>query len=79
MSQVFWVLEFIKLYPRFCRTIANQYSVFHSRGQRAAQVRLLYRVNAIQGDHNEDDLINDLKIYEEDFHTNMAEPVSPEQ
>ena len=31
MSQVFWVMEFIKLYPRFCCTIADQYSVFHSR------------------------------------------------
>ena len=79
MSQVFWVLEFIKLYPRFCRTIADQYLVLHSRGQRAAQVRLLYHVNAIQGNHTEEDMINNLEIYDEDFHTEMAEPVHPEQ
>ena len=79
VCQIFWVLEFIKLYPRFCRTIAYQYSIFHSRGQRAAQVRLLYRVHAISGDFDENDMINDLQIEDDDFHTELPEPMQPEE
>ena len=79
MSQVFWVLEFIKLYPHFCRTIADQYSLFHSSGQCAAQVRLLYCVNAISADHDENEMINKLQIKDEDFHTELPEPSQPEE
>ena len=79
MSQIFWVMEFIKLYPRFCKTIADQYSIFHSRGQRAAQVRLLYRVQAISAEYEENDMINGLQIEDEDFHTDLPEPVQPEE
>ena len=79
MCQIFWVTEFLKLYPRFCRTIADQYAVFHSRGQRAAQVRLLYRVNAIHGDYDAEDLLSELEILDEDFHTDLTEPSTPEE
>ena len=79
MSQIFWVLEFIKLYPRFCRTIADQYYIFHSCGQRAAQVRLLYRVHAISLDFDENDMINGLQIEDDDFQTELPEPMQPEE
>ena len=79
MCQIFWVTEFLKLYPRFCHKIADQYAVFHSRGQRAAQVRLLYRVNAIQGNYDTEDLLSELEILDEDFHTDLAKPPTPEE
>ena len=79
MSQIFWVLEFIKLYPRFCKTIVDQYAVFHSRSQQAAKVRLLFRVHAISYDFNEDDMINELQIEDEDFDTEFPEPTQPEE
>ena len=61
----------MKLYPRFCRTIADQYLVFHSRGQRAAQVRLLFRVHAISQYFDENNMINELKVEDKDFNTEI--------
>ena len=78
MSQIFWVLEFIKLYPRFCRTIADQYAVFHSQGQRTAHARLLYRFHAITQEYNKEDLIN-MDIEDDDFHTESPETMQPEE
>ena len=79
MSQVFWVMEFMKLYPRFCRTISDQYSVFHSPGQRAAQVRLFLRVHAISQDFDENDMINELQIEDKKFNTEFPKPTQPEE
>ena len=79
MCQIFWVTEFLKLYPHFCCTIADKYAVFHSRGQCATQVCLLYRVNVIQGDYDAEDLLSELEVLDEDFHTNLTEPSSQEE
>lgn len=70
----------MKSYPRFCRTIADQYSAYHSRGQRVAQARLLYRVNAINSEYqSEEDVMSQMQILDEDFETDVPEPTHPEE
>ena len=76
MIQIFWIIELIQLYQGFCKAIVDQYTVFHSRGQQAAQVCLLYRVNAIDSKYSEEELLNSLEVYDEYVYTNLVEPTT---
>ena len=52
--------------------------MFHSWGQQVTQVRLLSQVHAISNEYNKNNMINELQIEDEDFHTELPEP-KPEE
>ena len=79
MCQVYWCQDFIKKYPHFVEAIAFQYEAYHSRSQRAAQVRCLFQVNAIAAAYDESTLFEAIGRLDEDFVTDIAEPDMPEE
>ena len=79
MSQIFWAMNFVKLYPRFFRTIEDQYAIVHSKGQRAAQVCLLYCIHAIKDSYNKEEMMDMLEIDDNKFHTEIPEPTQEEE
>ena len=78
LCQVYWCQQFIKSYPRFCEAIAFQYEAYHSKSQRAAQVRCMFQVNAIAEAYDEDSVYENLERSDLDFTTELEEPTAPE-